>query len=252
MSSADLGEVFLDDLIAGQDFDPDLSENDDADVDSHFDDDASEFSTETIHSVDAKDIYGLPEAPPGDDLRAESENERDENQEFPSESAEKTSKIRKEQNSAPEEDSEPKMDHLPSESAEGTDAPDPVEDPGPGAGAAAAGAAAGAAAAAAAAAEAGEGLPAGEDAIVECVEDTGEHAVDDAGLNIVSVSGAGNLELPPEPAGETMDRWLISSGEQPIPLLPPMISGEDAVDDAGQTTGPGVVLLPLRCCCRLR
>ena len=85
---------------------------------------------------------------------------------------------------------------------------------------------------------------------MECVEDAGEHAVDDAGLNIVSVSGAGNLKLPPEPAGATMDRWLISSGEQPVPLLPPMISGEDAVDDAGQTTGPGVVLLPLRCCCR--
>ena len=87
---------------------------------------------------------------------------------------------------------------------------------------------------------------------MECVEDAGEHAVDDAGLNIVSVSGAGNLKLPPEPAGATMDRWLISSGEQPVPLLPPMISGEDAVDDAGQTTGTGVVLLRLRCCCRLR
>ena len=82
--------------------------------------------------------------------------------------------------------------------------------------------------------------------MVECVEDAGEDAVDDAGLTIVPGSGSGNLNLPPKSAGATMDGWLFSSGEQPIPLLPPMIFGEDAVDDgedavgdAGQTTGPG-------------
>ena len=135
------------------------------------------------------------------------------------------------------------MDHLPSESAGGTDETDPVDDP------------------------ASEDcqirissrnlppvadIPASEEAVVECVEDAGEDAVDNAGLIIVPGSGAGNLNLPPESAGATMHGWLLSSREQPVPLLPPMISGEDAVNDARQTTGPGVVLLPLRCCCRSR
>ena len=237
MSSADPGEVFLNDLIAGQDSDQDLSENDDADVESHFDDDASQFSTETIDSVDAKDIYGLRDACPDDELPSEPADECNENSKFASESGSGMSKIRMEQNLAPEDATEPKMDHLPSESAGGTDETDPVDDP---------------------ASEdrqirissrnspPGADIPASEDAVVECVEDAGEDAVDDAGLTIVPGSGSGNLNLPPESAGATMDGWLLSSGEQPIPLLPPMIfgedavdDGEDAVDDAGQTTGPG-------------
>ena len=86
MSSADPGEVFLNYLIAGQDSDQDLSENDDADVESHFDDDASQFSTETIDSVDAEDIYGVRDACPDDELPSEPANECHENSEFASES----------------------------------------------------------------------------------------------------------------------------------------------------------------------
>ena len=142
-----------------------------------------------------------------------------------------------EQNLAPEDATEPKMDHLPSESAGGIDETDPVDDPAyydrqiriasrnshPGA-----------------------DIPSSEDAVVECVEDAGEDTVDDAGLTLEPSSGTGSLNVPPKSAGATMDGWLLSSRKQPIPLLHPMMfgedavdNGEDAVDDSGPTDGPG-------------
>ena len=129
MSAADPGEVFLDNHITGQDYYHDLSDNDDADVNSHFDDDASQFSTQTINSVDAKDIYGIHDAPPDDEMPSEPANECNENHDYSSESVAETSKIRKDNNSAPEDTTGHENDHLPSESAGETHQTTPVDDP---------------------------------------------------------------------------------------------------------------------------
>ena len=160
---------------------------------------------QTINSVDAKDIYGIRDAPPDDKMPSKPANECDENHDYSSESAAETSKIRTDKNSAPEDATGHEKDHLPSESAGETHQTAPVDD------------------------------PASEDSGIDFLSSKthkmhpSSYLDADSSSQIAPVSSTFITEinqidpnnnaplevgsdLPSEPAGATMDGWLLSAG----------------------------------------
>ena len=64
MVSPEHGEVFIDLLLASCAEQPRTTENDDVPDDEDFDDDRSDFTTESVDDPSLTDIYGLPELCP--------------------------------------------------------------------------------------------------------------------------------------------------------------------------------------------
>ena len=80
MSSEDVGEVFLDDLVASCDPWAESSENCDILKEEDFDNDASQFTTCTVNSASVEDIYGNFESRPGEEEGVEGGYFDDENE----------------------------------------------------------------------------------------------------------------------------------------------------------------------------
>ena len=79
MSLDDHGEVFLRDLTTVAPAEPDLTENHAVPDGEDFDDDASQFTLDSINSADATDIYGNLETGPDNEEAATVEIEATEN-----------------------------------------------------------------------------------------------------------------------------------------------------------------------------
>jgi len=67
------GEVFLDNLLIGVSDVPEIDENHDVPDEEDFEDDGSQFTTETVEDITATDIYGNLGGPPIDEDAAEVE-----------------------------------------------------------------------------------------------------------------------------------------------------------------------------------
>ena len=67
MVSPEPGEVFMDSLIAARAEQPQTTKNDDVPDEEDFDDDRSDFTTESVDDPSLTDIYGLPELCPGNE-----------------------------------------------------------------------------------------------------------------------------------------------------------------------------------------
>ncbi len=65
MDSSEPGEVFIDSLLALRAEQPQTTENDDVPDEEDFEDDRSDFTTESVDDPSLTDIYGLPELCPG-------------------------------------------------------------------------------------------------------------------------------------------------------------------------------------------
>ena len=78
MAAVDLGEICIDDIVAGR---IEINQNTKNDVPDNkdFDDDASCFTTATDNSVNATDIYGNNCMGPGDERETNSTNRHHEN-----------------------------------------------------------------------------------------------------------------------------------------------------------------------------
>jgi hypothetical protein len=83
MASADPGEVFIDDIVAGRIEIDENTENHDVPDNEDFDDDASCFTTGTVDSVNATDIYGNIGTGPGDEGGDNNTNQHSENEQIP-------------------------------------------------------------------------------------------------------------------------------------------------------------------------
>jgi len=83
MASADPGEVFIDDIVAGRIEIDENTENHDVPDNEDFDDDASCFTTGTVDSVNATDIYGNIGTGPGDEGDDNNTNQHSENEQIP-------------------------------------------------------------------------------------------------------------------------------------------------------------------------
>ena len=83
MASADPGEVFIDDIVAGRIEIDQNTENHDVPDNKDFDDDASCFTTGTVDSVNATNIYGNNGMGPGDEGDDNNTNQHSENDQNP-------------------------------------------------------------------------------------------------------------------------------------------------------------------------
>ena len=84
MEESDPGEVFIDTLLTGPSDEPEFADNQDVPDDEDFDDDGSQFTTDTVDDAAATDIYGNLEMPPGDEDAAEPANQNCEHTQIPS------------------------------------------------------------------------------------------------------------------------------------------------------------------------
>ena len=67
MATVDLGEIFIDNIVAGRIEIDQNTENHDIPDNEDFDDDASCLTTGTVDSINATDIYGNNGTGPGDE-----------------------------------------------------------------------------------------------------------------------------------------------------------------------------------------
>jgi len=79
MMVADLGEIFIDNIVAGRIEVDQNSENQEVPDNEDFVNDASCFTTATVDSVTATNIYGNHDMGPGDEREANSTNQDSEN-----------------------------------------------------------------------------------------------------------------------------------------------------------------------------
>ena len=71
MENREPGEVFLDNLLIGVSDVSEIDENHDVPDEEDFEDDGSQFTTQTVEDITATDIYGNLETPPIDEDMAE-------------------------------------------------------------------------------------------------------------------------------------------------------------------------------------
>lgn len=79
MAARDAGEAFLEDLLAEDENPPDGDEDSITSANDFLDDDARDFSTQTIPSCEDDDIYGGGERRAGDGRGGDDSNEGAEN-----------------------------------------------------------------------------------------------------------------------------------------------------------------------------
>ena len=78
MENREPGEVFLDNLLIGVSDVPEIDENHDVPDEEDFEDDGSQFTTQTVEDITATDIYGNLGGPPIDEDASEVESQIDE------------------------------------------------------------------------------------------------------------------------------------------------------------------------------
>ena len=83
MVSADPGEVFIDDIVAGRIEIDQNKENHDVPDNKDFDDDANYFTTGTVDSINATNVYGNNGMGPGDEGGDNNTNQHSENDQNP-------------------------------------------------------------------------------------------------------------------------------------------------------------------------